>query len=130
MDCRTGLLYVRAQNLAQRRVEQVGAGVVAADGVAALAIHHGAHVIADGKRLLEQSLVRAYALHRQHAALNLGDGRIPVGRGEPAGIARLPAGVAVEAGLIEHNFDQIAGRRRRERPRHPSRWPALQRRPR
>ena len=38
MHRRTGLLHVRAQHLAQRRVQQVRAGVVAADGVAAVAI--------------------------------------------------------------------------------------------
>ena len=108
MDRRAGLLHVRAQHLAQRRVQQVRAGVVAADGVAALAIDHGVDAVAHGQRLLEQGLVGADALHRQHAALNLGDGRVAVRRGEPAGIARLPAGVAVEAGLVEDDIDLVA----------------------
>ena len=49
IDQRAGLLDVRAQNLAQRGVEQVRAGVVAADGVAALAIDDGVDVVADGE---------------------------------------------------------------------------------
>ncbi len=60
---RAGLLDVGAEDLAQRGVEQVRAGVVAADGVAAFAVDDGVDVIADGERLLEQGLVRADALH-------------------------------------------------------------------
>jgi hypothetical protein len=110
MHRRPGLLHMRAQHLPQRRVQQMRPRMIAPDRVAPLAIHDGAHVIADRQRLLEQSLVRAHALHRQHAALNLGDGRIPIRRGEPARIARLPARVAVKAGLIEHHLHQIARR--------------------
>ena len=73
---------MRAEHLAQRGMEQVRAGVVAADGVAALTIDDGAHVVANGQRLLEQGLVRADALHGQNAAVNLGDGRVAVGGGE------------------------------------------------
>ena len=40
---------MRAQHLAQRGVQQVRAGVVAADGVAALAIDDGVDVVAYGK---------------------------------------------------------------------------------
>ncbi len=65
-------------------------------------------LVADGQRLLEQGLVRADALDGQNAALNFGDGGVAVGGGEPAGIADLSAGVAVEAGLIEDDIDLIA----------------------
>ena len=108
---RAGLLHVRAQNLTQSRVQQVGSGVIAADGVAAGLIDHGIDAIPNHQRLLEQSLVGAHALHRQHAARDLGHGRIAVGRGKPAGIARLPAGVAVEAGLVENHVDLVASLR-------------------
>ena len=70
---------MRAQNLAQRRVQQMRPSMIPPNRIAPLAIHHRAQVIANGKRLLEQSLVRSYALHGQHATLDLGDGRIPVG---------------------------------------------------
>ena len=106
---RAGLLDVRAQHLAQRGMQQVRAGVVAADGVAAFAVDHGVDVIADGEVLLEDGLVRAHALHRQDAAGDLGNGGVAVRRQETAGVADLAAGVAVEAGVIEHDFDLIAG---------------------
>ena len=53
-----------AEDLAQRGVEQVGSGVVAADGVAAVSIDYGADVVADGEGLLEGGLVGADALTR------------------------------------------------------------------
>jgi len=42
---------VGAEDLAERGVEQVGSGVVAADGVAAGFINDGADVVADGEGL-------------------------------------------------------------------------------
>ena len=54
------------------------AGVIAADRVAAVAIDDGIHAVAHGERLLEQRLVRAHTLHRQHAAGDLRDRRVPV----------------------------------------------------
>ena len=47
-----GLLDVGAEDGAQRGVQQVGAGVVALDGVAAFTVNNCADVIADGERLL------------------------------------------------------------------------------
>ena len=79
LDQRSGLLHVRAQHLAERGVEQVRSGVVAADGIAALAIDDGVDTVAEGQRLLEQSLVGADALDGQHATLNLGGGCVAVG---------------------------------------------------
>ena len=38
---------MRAEHLAQRRVEQVGAGVIAADGIATFAVDYGADVVAN-----------------------------------------------------------------------------------
>ena len=99
---------MRAQNLPQSRVQQVGSRVVAPDGVAAVLIDNRSYMVADGQRLLEQGLVGADALHRQHAALDFGDARVAVRRGEPAGVARLTAGVAVEAGLVENHVHQVA----------------------
>ncbi len=106
---RAGLLDMRSENLAQGSVQQVRAGVVALDVVAPRAVDDGVHVIADCKVLLKDGFVRADALHRQHAAGNLGDGGVAVGRGEPAGVADLAAGVAVEAGVVENDFNLIAG---------------------
>ena len=93
----------------ERGVEQVGAGVVAADGVAALAVDDGVDAVADGEVALEHGLVRADALNGQDAAGDFGDGFVAIGGGEPAGIADLAAGVAVEAGVIENDLDLLAG---------------------
>ena len=79
IDRGTGLLYVRAQHLAQRGVQQVRAGVVAADGVAAVGIDDGVDVVAEGQRLLEQSLVGADTLDGEDAAGNFGDSRVAIG---------------------------------------------------
>ena len=100
---------MRAEDLAQRGVQQVRAGVVAPDGVAALAVDDGVDVVADSEVLLEDGLVGADALHGKNAAGDFGDGGVAVRRGEPAGVADLAAGVAVEAGVVEDDFDLIAG---------------------
>ncbi len=119
---------MRAEHLAQRGMQQVRAGVIAADGVAACAIDDGVDVVADRKRLLEQGFVRADALHGKNAAGDFGDGGVAIGRGEPAGVADLAAGVAVEAGVVEDDFDLIAAVGWRERLRRLSRWRGLRRR--
>jgi hypothetical protein len=62
---RAGLLDVRAQHLPQRGVEQMRAGVIALDGVAAHAVDDGVDVVADGQVLLEDGFVGAHALHGQ-----------------------------------------------------------------
>ena len=45
-DHRTRLLHVRAEHLAQRPVQDVGGGVIAADAVAAHAVDRGLHLVA------------------------------------------------------------------------------------
>src|SRR5580658_2077008 len=89
-------------------MKQVGSRVVAADGVATRAIDDGVHVVANGERLFEQGFVGADALDWQHRALNLSNGRVAVGGGEPAGITNLPARVAVETSFVEDDIDLIA----------------------
>src|SRR6185437_10834355 len=85
---RPGLLDVRAE-------------VIAPNAIAANAVHNGVHAVADGEGLLEHGLVRAHALHGKHAADDFGNGGVAVRRREPAKVAYLAAGVAVEAGVIE-----------------------------
>ncbi len=60
---------MRAQHLAQRRMQQMRAGMVAPDRIAPLSIDHGIHVVAHRQRLLQHRLVRPHPLHRQHAAV-------------------------------------------------------------
>ena len=51
-DERAGLLHVRAEHLAQRPVQDVGRGVVAADRVAARAVDRGDDLVALGELAL------------------------------------------------------------------------------
>ena len=108
MNRRACLLDVGAENLAQRGVQQVGSGVIAADGVTAIAIDDSVDVVAHGERLFEHGLVGADALHRKNAAGYLSHGSVPVQSQKNAGVANLATGVAVEAGVIEHDFDFVA----------------------
>ena len=67
MHRRPSLLHMRPQHLPQRRMQQMRPGMIPPDRVAPIPIHHRAHMIANRKRHLEQSLVRPHPLHRQHA---------------------------------------------------------------
>ncbi len=109
MHRRASLLDVRAEYLAQRGMQQVRAGVVAADCVAALAVDDGVDAVAEGEWLLQHGFVRAHALYGSDAADDLGNGGVAVRGSEPARVADLAAGVGVEAGVIEDDFDFIAG---------------------
>ena len=91
MHRRTRLLYMRAQHLAQRRVQQVRAGVVAPDGIAPLPVNNRVDVIAHRKVLLENGFVCAHALNREHAADDFGNGRVAVSRSKRSHVADLPA---------------------------------------
>ena len=51
-----GLLDVRAEDLSQGRVQQVRAGVIAADGVAAVAVDDSVDVVADGESCFRMAL--------------------------------------------------------------------------
>ena len=79
IDERTGLLDVGAENLAQRGVEQVGAGVVAADRVAALAVNDRVYVVADGQRCLSTALCARTPCTGRTAACDLGNCVLPSG---------------------------------------------------
>ena len=70
----------------------------------------GVDVVADSQRLLEDGFVCADSLHGKNAAGDFGDGVVAVRRDEPTGVADLAAGVAIEAGVVENDFDLIAGR--------------------
>ena len=113
MHRRPGLLHMRPQHLSERRVQQMRPRMIPPDRVAPFLINDSPHMIANRKRLLEQSLVRPHSLHRQHATLNLGDSRISIRRRKPPRIARLPARVAIKARLIEHHLHQLASFGRR-----------------
>ncbi len=64
IDQRARLLHMRAQHVAQRRMQQVRAGVVAHGRVADLGVDHGVDLVADVDGLLGGDAMRAHALHR------------------------------------------------------------------
>ncbi len=125
---RSSLLHVRAEHLAQRCMQQVSAGVIAARGVAICGIDHGVDLIADSDRLADDGAVREHSLHRLESAGHFRDDAVVVGGIEPAGVADLTAGVGVEAGLVEHDFHLLVGMARRAHRRRLSRWRVLPRR--
>ncbi len=97
---------VVAEHLAQRFVQQMGGGMVGADGAAPAAV--------DFERKREPGFERAFLDHagvdEQVARLLLGVGDAeahPVGRHE-AGVADLTAGFSVERRLVEHDGAGLA----------------------
>ena len=73
-DERAGLLHVRAQHLAQRRVQQVGGRVIAAGGISPFHVNVRRHQVAKG----EPAFDVFYAVHARQAraeARHAGDAR-------------------------------------------------------
>ena len=68
------LLDVGAEYLAQGGVEQVRAGVIAPDRVAADSVDNRVDVVANGDVLLEDGLVGTDALDGENTAGDFGDG--------------------------------------------------------
>ena len=108
IDKRTRLLDVLPQNLAQRSMQEMGAGMVAANSGTGFCIHHGIDKAAQLDWLAEMDLVRAHALHRLPTQ-NIANNHVVVVRIEPAGIAHLAAGIGVKRGVIEHDLHGLAG---------------------
>ncbi len=109
IDPRAGLLHVLAQNLAQGGMQQMRAGMVAANRRTGFCIHHGIDIVAQLDGLAQVDLVRADALHRLHATQNIGDDGVVVVGIEPAGIPHLAAGVGIKRGVVEHDLDALTG---------------------
>src|SRR5690606_19688861 len=98
-DQRALLLDVLAQHLAQGPVEDVGAGVVAPDGVAPLAVDAGVGLLADLDRALPHPHdVLVQAGQRVDGVDHLGHAG---GRDDDAGVAHLAAGLGVEGRAVE-----------------------------
>ena len=109
IDQRARLLHVRAQHLAQRRMQQVRAGVVAHGGAANVVVDHGIDFVADANRLLGDNSVRAHALHGIADAFDVGDQRVVIVGVEPAHVADLASGLGVERSVVEHDLAALAG---------------------
>ena len=107
-DHRPGLLHVGAEHLAQRPVEDVGGGVVAADGVAPGAVDAGGGLVALGDR----ALFHHAAVEDQpgQAVLRVVDAHPRARRRlEHPGVADLPTGLGVERRAVEHDAHRGAG---------------------
>ena len=119
IDQRSRLLYVRSQHLAQRRMQQMRAGMIAPRGRAVIRIDNRIDLVANLQRLAQNRPVRKDPLHRLRASAHIGDDRVVIVGVEPARIAHLPTRIGIEAGVIENDFHRIAGSRRRNAQHHP-----------
>ncbi len=109
VDERAGLLDVGAEHLAQGRVDEVGAGVVAHGAAAFGAVDDRGDCVADGEAFAGGDAVGEDALHGFGGAADVGEDVCAVRGVEPAGVADLAAGVGVEGGVVEHGFALLAG---------------------
>ena len=103
-----GLVHVVAQHLPQHRVQQVGGGVGAHDGLAAGHVDGGGHGVAQ----LEHAAGHLAVVHILAALvlLHVGDlEHAAVGGGEHALVAHLAAHLGVEGGLVQHHNALYAG---------------------
>ena len=103
----TALGGLRAEDLVQRGVHDVRAGVRLLGGVAAFAVDGGAHQGVGGDlAFADDRLVHAQALDRALDVQDLDDEAVA---GDEAGVSGLAAGFGVERGLGEDEFDLVAG---------------------
>ena len=109
VDARTGLLNMLAQNLAQGSMQEMSAGMIAANCRPGFCIHHGIDIGAQLDRLAHIDFVRPNPLYRLYATQNIGNDDVVIIRIEPAGIPYLAAGVGIERGVIEYDLDTLTG---------------------
>ena len=96
-----------AQHLAQRPVQHVGAGVVAADGVAPGGVDDGVGLLAGGDGALDDAGgVPAQAREGERRVDDLG---APGRGGDRAGVADLAARLGVEGRPVEEDLDRPVG---------------------
>ncbi len=105
-DQRALLLYVRAEHLAQRRVQQVRRAVIERGRLASLPVHLGLERVAEADRSLHQL---ADMRVRRAALLRVAHDEAHVTAAQLARIAHLAAGLGVERGAIEHHLALVAG---------------------
>ena len=105
---------MRAQHLAQRRMQQVRAGVVALRRVAELCVDDRVHPHSQRDGLLHLHAMRAHTLHRLGAAQHIADYRVVIVRAQPAVVADLAARVGIERRVVEHDLHLFTCRSRRD----------------
>ena len=99
---------MRAEHVAQRRMQQVRAGVMAHGRPPHFAIDHGIHAIANHNRLPRRHLVRAHTLHRDSQRRSRPPPACCGRRVEPALVGDLPAGFGVKRRVVKHDFALLA----------------------
>ena len=106
-DDRAGLLDVRAEHFAQRRVQKVRRRVVAPRRVALLDVHYRAH----GVEHAQVSAVNFHAVNDEAAdgrGRRVEDDGMRRARDEHAGVADLTAGLGVEGRAVEDDLALLA----------------------
>jgi hypothetical protein len=111
-DERPRLLYVRTEHLAQRPVQHMGRGVIAADAVAADAVDRGRDGVAFGDAPLPQD--RVVHDHAGSPVARIGHLEFARRGNDRAGIADLAAGLGVERRAVEHDLDPVTVTRQRD----------------
>ncbi len=106
VDQRALLLHVLAEHLAQRPVQDVGAGVVATDGVAALDVDGGGGLLAGLDRALDDPGVVAMEAGEPVGGV-VDHGGAGVGA-DDAGVAHLAAALGVERRAVEEDRHLVA----------------------
>ena len=104
-DERPLLAHVVAQHGPQGRVEQVRRGVVAPDGLAALAVDGGQRVLSRPHLAGHARPVRHQPGHGVDRVLDLGHARLGH---DGAGVAHLPAALGVERRAVQEDLDHPA----------------------
>ena len=97
---RASLMHMVAQHLHQRRVQQMGGAVGAADGGAAVGVDGRRHTVAHGHAAAEQLAV----VHELAALvlLHIADHELHAVAGDHAVVGHLTAHFGVEGGLVQH----------------------------
>ncbi len=106
IDQRTLLVHLVAQHLAHGPVHQVGDGVVAHDGQAALAVGLEERILAD---LDQTGFDAAHMEHGIAQALGVLDPEASGGGGGPTAVAHLSALLGVETGAVGDDGAGVAG---------------------
>jgi hypothetical protein len=103
---RPGLLDVWAQHIAQRGVQQMGAGMVGFDSAAALVVYSTIDNVANTQHSAVYSdSVDVVARYGSIRVFNARQRSVAL---EPPGIADLAAGLRIEWSAVEQNFTRLA----------------------
>src|ERR1700730_12788766 len=103
-----GLLDVRAESIAQRRIDEVRSAVIAHDVRAALGVGDHGDAVTHAKRFLGGNAMSDQAGHGIKCTTNVSEA---LGAGvvvKAADVRHLAAGFGVDGGAVEHDFAAVA----------------------